>query len=726
MKRARKYAFGGFENGDEKKKAEARKVDSVPDGYTEEPSDPSFPNRKYYRKEINTSSNTPQSVTPVVRRPIVTNNVQSSKKRVLPTNQVKPISTNQSTLDRIYLEPQQVQQQVAPTPVEAFMGDTISDASGKTIGRLRNRSRNLDTGAGTNNTGQEVADFMYTQPDVKGAPVDSTRGKFSLNTEDIQNLFGTGRVMNKDVAGYKNKTLAKMATGGTIGATDIINAGQPILDGLMSILDGNNSMNYSRQPIMNAATIHNMATPYDNPKFGTGGTVDDLSDDELAQLQEEADSQGITVEELLQQQQEEGQSQNDGDGQDSEGTDDIDQQNYSLADQYDSEFGDQQDENQQYAMGGKVPIEVEGGEVMEHPNGNLHEVDGPSHEEGGVDVDVPHGTKIYSDRLSIDGKTMQERKVKRERNLAKLEKLTKDNTSVPLKNTLMRTKQISDLEDKQDMQLQEMVKNVYQGNMPTREKHGTGGTIRPYRTPTQLGYGNMDMTRGSTLQMIPNTGTTALPTNNNSSNDMGVGDYVGMAGNLFNAVAPIINTNNAARATRPVLNRFQGFGHNALDDNQSAQSYVNTEKTNANTDLNTSSNSAFSRNRSSARNVNTVRALDIATEMGKNRAKNSINSTFSNQMMQLLGQRGQLHNQADAYQMQGQMQADDKNAANVDNYYSNMAANLTNFGTNIEDLGRNLNTSRRNQDDEDMIGSMTQNGIAMRRKKGRYKIVNNS
>ena len=46
-------------------------------------------------------------------------------------------------------------------------------------------------------------------------------------------------------------------------------------------------------------------------------------------------------------------------------------------------------------------IEVEGEEVVELPTGQVAEVKGASHEEGGVDLNVPEGTKIYSKRRTL-------------------------------------------------------------------------------------------------------------------------------------------------------------------------------------------------------------------------------------------------------------------------------------------------------------------------------------
>ena len=45
-----------------------------------------------------------------------------------------------------------------------------------------------------------------------------------------------------------------------------------------------------------------------------------------------------------------------------------------------------------------VPVEVEGGEAGELPNGQILDFNGPSHSQGGILIDLPEGTEIYKKR----------------------------------------------------------------------------------------------------------------------------------------------------------------------------------------------------------------------------------------------------------------------------------------------------------------------------------------
>lgn len=61
-------------------------------------------------------------------------------------------------------------------------------------------------------------------------------------------------------------------------------------------------------------------------------------------------------------------------------------------------------------------VEAEGEEVMDGPTTGPQKIQGPSHDNGGVDMEVPFDTDIFSDRVVDEsGKTMAERKEVRER-----------------------------------------------------------------------------------------------------------------------------------------------------------------------------------------------------------------------------------------------------------------------------------------------------------------------
>ena len=132
-----------------------------------------------------------------------------------------------------------------------------------------------------------------------------------------------------------------------------------------------------------------------------------------------------------------------------------------------------------FAFGGDVPsltpVEVEGKEVGQTPDGQLINFEGPSHEQGGIPVALPPGTEMYSKRIKVDGVSMADRKKKRERKTLTLEQLfEKNKTDVLLKNSLSRTKENNEFEEQADNKIQEVVKTLME---QPKQTHAYGGGV---------------------------------------------------------------------------------------------------------------------------------------------------------------------------------------------------------------------------------------------------------
>lgn len=115
----------------------------------------------------------------------------------------------------------------------------------------------------------------------------------------------------------------------------------------------------------------------------------------------------------------------------------------------------------------KADVEVEGGEMYETPQGDTGEFQGPSHEEGGIPMevneDIPEGTKIYSDRLKVGDKTLAERKAIRDKQISNLEKTaTQPLLDSAIKNATKRKMEAIQKEEAADLQFQEQVNNMQQ------------------------------------------------------------------------------------------------------------------------------------------------------------------------------------------------------------------------------------------------------------------------
>jgi hypothetical protein len=110
-------------------------------------------------------------------------------------------------------------------------------------------------------------------------------------------------------------------------------------------------------------------------------------------------------------------------------------------------------QNFMFARGGMVldyddpnaNAELELQETFQMPDGTVGNVDGPSHENGGIAVDLPEGTRIWSDKLKYNGKTFAKHTKPITNTIAKLEKQieknpvnsdAKENSIALLKNQL--------------------------------------------------------------------------------------------------------------------------------------------------------------------------------------------------------------------------------------------------------------------------------------------------
>jgi hypothetical protein len=559
-------------------------------------------------------------------------------------------------------------------------------------------------------------DSFYGVPTSRKNPIDMSKTPLYGQTirqmrDEVLKLDPKIKALVDTTEAYKPK---KMATGGTTGTpwAGIADSGLQLATGLMNIFE-NDPRAYSVQPTLNASTMRNMVTPYEH--FANGGIY--IKPENRGKFTKSAKGAGMGVQDYA--------------------TKVLNDPNATKDQKKRARFA-KNAAKWKHAMGGEVgndTIEVEDDEIVETPNGQMTQMNGATHEQGGIDIQVPEGTKIYSDRLGVDGKTMQERKKKRERTLAKLEGLLKKSpTDRLLKGTLERTQQVLEAEDQQDMAIQDAVGLIYNA-----EGFATGGT---YGNPVPQmkgleGYADL-LARQAYLQSVGLMGVTDKDTNaitnttsttpqkastantpapattaNETGGKLSTGDYIGLGGNLFNAIAPILNTMNAGANRIPNVNRFQGFGADALEANDQAQGFAAGTRADLMTDIDSDTNAQLQANRNSAQSVNTVRALDIAAGLGRNKAKVAANSGYTAQMLGILGQRSGLENIQDQVVMSGQQQADVANQQDQDNYYSNMADNLVNFGTNIQGVGRSLNVAKANRVDSKLLSQLSKYGLGI-------------
>lgn len=404
---------------------------------------------------------------------------------------------------------------------------------------------------------------------------------------------------------------------------------------------------------------------------------------------------------------------------------------------------------EEYATGGTTGVKanVEGEEVIETPDGKLAEMKGPSHENGGIDVALPEGTDIYSKRVKIGGKTMAERKKAREKRITFLEDLYKNDASPMVANTYKREMATLEAEDAHDMEIQNQLHQEQQ-------QFATGGTFTgplnkswyetglepsPFwmqntftdsQTPVNLPQQKLETTvpfltqkdadavskipktypTKTTVPQVPNAPSTGVT---NPKSSLGFGDILNMGGNAIGAIAPYLVNEQQRANTDPNQNFYKGYGEDALAKMDQMKKYVGSVEDNQRQDLELSRNNQIARNRAGARSVNTMRALDSATDAGIDAQGRQISNSAAAQMMNILGQEANLHNNIDQVVMIGEKEADIANRMDADNYYSNKAAALTNMGEGISAIGGNLNQNKLNNTNLNLLNSSSKYGTKM-------------
>lgn len=521
--------------------------------------------------------------------------------------------------------------------------------------------------------------------------------------------------------------------------------------------------------------------------------------------------------------------------------------------------------NLTFDVGGEVPIEAEHGEIVQEPTGEMYELDGATHEEGGIPLEVPGGTEIFSDRLiGADGNTMAQRKKNRENRLAKIQKeLNKFPDDASLKKTLRRVQKQNAFEEQLDMQLMQQAQQAKMlaqqeaqlaqqqqaqaqggqmgaegspeemglmqgleqgfdpsmmqgsGEMPVegevpqdvpgegseeipQEEFAVGGRVnRPGNIPGLPAYllkdlpGMIEQARGNTplvysgnpddvvyneddhnkgektiqevvitkkkkpgfdpvyvgkpqlsitgqnnlmnsinansLATGPKENTTPvapLPNrqdeNSTSTNTSGnsefnfehpfkgmtLGDAIGMYANHKAPQELMKNTIDQYRYTPEEINHFKNYGREALKTLRGQVGLIDAQHDLASQNLQLSRNAMNNLNNNSARGINTLRALNMASNAQTDAQQRELDMSRASQILSLGSQIAQQQNAIDQMVMKGDEERANRNLQNQDNYFTNMAKNIS---TKYQSLAKNaeaLNEIKKRNAQEKLIGRL--------------------
>lgn len=518
--------------------------------------------------------------------------------------------------------------------------------------------------------------------------------------------------------------------------------------------------------------------------------------------------------------------------------------------------------NLTFDVGGEVPIEAEHGEIVQEPTGEMYELDGATHEEGGIPLEVPGGTEIFSDRLiGADGNTMAQRKKNRENRLAKIQKeLNKFPDDASLKKTLRRVQKQNAFEEQLDMQLMQqaqqakmlaqqeaqlaqqqqakaqdgqmgaegspeemgLMQGLEQGFDPSmmqgggeipvegeipqegieeeipQEEFAVGGRVsrpgnvpglpayllkdlpnmieqargntplvdtgnpddvvytaedeakgvkniqeveivkkrKPGTMPVYVGKPQLSLAGQNNLMNSINANSLAtgpkenytpvapLPNNQDenstSTNTSGksgfnfehpfkgitLGDAIGMYANHKAPQELMKNTIDQYRYTPEEINHFKNYGREALKTLRGQAGLIDTQHDLASQNLQLSRNAMNNLNNNSARGINTLRALNMASNAQTDAQQRELDMARASQMLSLGSQIAQQQNAIDQMVMKGDEERANRNLQNQDNYFTNMAKNIS---TKYQSLAKNaeaLNEIKKRNAQEKLIGRL--------------------
>lgn len=413
-----------------------------------------------------------------------------------------------------------------------------------------------------------------------------------------------------------------------------------------------------------------------------------------------------------------------------------------------------------FATGGtvdfNVPIEAEGGEVMEIPGMEPIELNGPNHENGGMDLFVPMDTEFYSKRLlGPNGKTMADRKRDREIKLKKLEKeLEKNPNDKTLQKTLSKVKTDNDKLDQEDLDFMNRIKTTKDGI----QKFALGGSvnpflpyidfesilnpkpllpeitgtsddfdlgyneiIRPIEKPNKVKFNFPETLNLPTPNLLPNITKSKESTNFNinetlknitSKNPLKgitLGDAIGMYSNYKGAREMMNNTIKQWEQTPEEINHHANFGKKALNKIQEQYGILEGIKDNALLNSELSRTGTINRNSNATRGINTLRALNLAADAQHDKLASDIMNNYAAQKLNIMDKEAQQLDEIDNAVMSGEMSRADRHLKNQDNFFSNLGRDIATKYQSHKSIGDALNNLKERNTIEALMNQMYKN-----------------
>lgn len=405
-------------------------------------------------------------------------------------------------------------------------------------------------------------------------------------------------------------------------------------------------------------------------------------------------------------------------------------------------------ENKAYGGKTKIPVEVEGGETAQLPNGKMIGFEGRLHESGGIDVDLPEGTEVYSQRLTKDGKTLAQRKLEREITMSRIRRKKKNRSTDTLYgNTVKRFSDIAAYQEAQDQMYQDGVRNLV--NQIYGEDSGVypqfnaacGGRVKAWAGLDDKNKNNKlttdefllkeaeklerlrEQRRNPDLVHTPTKPITEISTSplsqslvdNNIIQELkdieakyrrrGIirekltdpknyptfGDINVLAGNLYQGIAPYLTTLEQRGGDMPNVNTFKNYNKDAINSIYDAINILGKEKDTQLMDIERDVMSARNRMRNSTNSANVQRSMDSLLNLKMLGAKDKLNEGYNKERLGYFDKLSSLLSDRDLKYMTTEDARNERDIQDRDAFYKQVAADKAAIGRGIAQSGKDLN-----------------------------------
>ena len=233
---------------------------------------------------------------------------------------------------------------------------------------------------------------------------------------------------------------------------------------------------------------------------------------------------------------------------------------------------------------GRKKINVEGGEILENPMGDILKMKGASHEKGGIELELPGegNYNVYSKRIKgITGKSLAHEKEAREKKIAKYQKYIQENPGdIVAKNTLDRLLLSSKKADIDSLNLQTEIKGAYEAGNAETQINTQEGQSPKTEAPEVVQEGPEGFGEDSDFGQAA-TGFSGVAPEEEEKNflqrmlgDIAPGDIIGMLGlaRQKNMAAKAASNNLASLKVEP--NFYENYGKDSLAPIQANQEII--------------------------------------------------------------------------------------------------------------------------------------------------------